>query len=251
MARAARACLGAEPPLDVFAAAEGLALDLAGGVDPPAPGPETPSADEAPAAFLHRSVVVGAADPALAGLLSEAVRADGFRVVLGRTAEEAVEAVEAVRPSLVLLEHAPGGIDGAAACRGIRRLPAGGAGDLPVILVSARKDGAGDAGAGATERLEAPFSTAYLQARVRAWALRRACRWRPAEPPPDEGRRLAALRALGVLDTPADERFDRLTRLAAALFGVPVALVTLVDRDRQWFKSRHGLGLLETHRDVT
>jgi GAF domain-containing protein len=86
---------------------------------------------------------------------------------------------------------------------------------------------------------------------VRAWALRRACRWRRAEPPLDEERRLAALRALGVLDTPAEERFDRLTRLAAALFEVPAALVTLVDRDRQWFKSRHGLGLLETHRDLS
>ena len=62
---------------------------------------------------------------------------------------------------------------------------------------------------------------------------------------------MAALHALGVLDTPAEERFDRLTRLAAALFEVPVALVTLVDRERQWYKSRHGLGLLETHRDAS
>ena len=102
-----------------------------------------------------------------------------------------------------------------------------------------------------TERLEAPFSTSYLQARVRAWVLRQACRWRRAEPPPDEEPRLAALHALGILDTPAEERFDRLTRLAAALFDVPIALVSLVDRDRQWFKSRHGLGLLETHRDAS
>jgi GAF domain-containing protein len=81
--------------------------------------------------------------------------------------------------------------------------------------------------------------------------LRRACRWRPAEAPLDEERRLAALHALGVLDTPPEERFDRLTRLAAALFEVPVALVSLVDRDRQWFKSRHGFDLPETHRDAS
>lgn len=54
-----------------------------------------------------------------------------------------------------------------------------------------------------------------------------------------------------MFDTPPEERFDRLTRLAAALFEVPVALITLVDRDRQWFKSRHGLDVRETPRDVS
>jgi GAF domain-containing protein len=81
--------------------------------------------------------------------------------------------------------------------------------------------------------------------------LRRACRWQRAGMPADEAARLWALRGLDLLDTPAEERFDRLTRLAAALFDVPVALVTLVDRERQWFKSRHGLDLLETHRDAS
>jgi ribonuclease BN (tRNA processing enzyme)/DNA-binding response OmpR family regulator len=252
MVRTVRSCLREAPPLHVFAAAEGQAIDLAASGDPPPPPePEAAPADEAPGALPHGPVVIGAADPALASLLSEAVRADGFRVVLGRSAREAVEAVEAARPSLVLLEHAAGGIDGTAACQEIRRLPIEDAADLPVIVVSTERGEGGNAGAGVTERVKAPFSTAYLQARVRAWMLRRACRWRPAEAPLDEERRLAALHALGVLDTSAEERFDRLTRLAAALFEVPVALVSLVDRERQWFKSRHGLGLLETHRDAS
>jgi len=61
--------------------------------------------------------------------------------------------------------------------------------------------------------------------------------------PPDEARRLEVLRDLGLLDTAPEERFDRITRLAAALFGVPMAFVTLVDGERNWFKSRHGLDL--------
>lgn len=62
-----------------------------------------------------------------------------------------------------------------------------------------------------------------------------------APPPPEnESERLAALHALRVLDTPAEPRFDRLTRLAAALFDVPTALISLIDAERQWFKSRHG-----------
>jgi PAS domain-containing protein len=56
------------------------------------------------------------------------------------------------------------------------------------------------------------------------------------------------LRALGLLDTDAEERFDRITRLAQTLFDVPIALITLVDSDRQWFKSSQGLEAKETSR---
>ena len=72
----------------------------------------------------------------------------------------------------------------------------------------------------------------------------------PAEPF-DEAARLAELRSLGLLDTDAEERFDRVTRLAQRLFDVPIALVSLVDHDRQWFKSRQGLDATETPRDVS
>jgi signal transduction histidine kinase/ActR/RegA family two-component response regulator len=73
----------------------------------------------------------------------------------------------------------------------------------------------------------------------------------PAPIPPDDAARVAALRSLGVLDSPPEERFDRLTRLAAHLLGVPIALVSLVDEGRQWFKSRQGLEATETPRDIS
>lgn len=56
-----------------------------------------------------------------------------------------------------------------------------------------------------------------------------------------EERRLEAVRKYDVLDTPPDGVFDRITALAADLFDVPIALVTIVDHDRIWFKSRYGL----------
>ncbi len=70
-------------------------------------------------------------------------------------------------------------------------------------------------------------------------------------PHEDERRRLAALRALGVLDTPPEERFDRVTRLAQHMFGVPIAVVSLVDAERQWFKSVQGLDAKETPREIS
>jgi len=71
------------------------------------------------------------------------------------------------------------------------------------------------------------------------------------EIPADETKRLHALRAYNLLDTPPEERFDRLTRLARRLFDVPIALVSLVDVNRQWFKSCQGLTVTETSRDVS
>ncbi|MGF6239197.1 diguanylate cyclase (GGDEF)-like protein [Paraburkholderia sp. GAS38] len=69
--------------------------------------------------------------------------------------------------------------------------------------------------------------------------------------PANESTRLNTLRTLSILDTPAEERFDRLTRLARRIFGVPIALVSLVDENRQWFKSCVGLDASETSRDVS
>jgi PAS domain S-box-containing protein len=67
----------------------------------------------------------------------------------------------------------------------------------------------------------------------------------------NEAQRLAALHGLAILDTPPEERFDRITRTAARLFDVPIALISLVDADRQWFKSCVGLSVSETSRSVS
>lgn len=73
---------------------------------------------------------------------------------------------------------------------------------------------------------------------------------RPPYTPAGEARRLAALRALEILDTEPEAVFDSLTTLAAQTFQTPVALVSLIDAERQWFKSCLGLDVHETARDV-
>ena len=69
--------------------------------------------------------------------------------------------------------------------------------------------------------------------------------------PADESARLAELRALAILDTPREDAFDNLMQLAASIFGVPIALVALVDEARQWFKAAHGLCVSQTPRDIS
>lgn len=63
-----------------------------------------------------------------------------------------------------------------------------------------------------------------------------------------EEERLAALQSYQILDTDIEEDFDQLTELAAAICQTPIALISLVDRDRQWFKSNFGLNVRETER---
>lgn len=69
--------------------------------------------------------------------------------------------------------------------------------------------------------------------------------------PENEQTRLETLRSLSILDTPPEEEFDRFTRIAKRLFNVPMALVSLVDENRQWFKSCMGLDATETPRDIS
>src|SRR5271170_7231439 len=66
--------------------------------------------------------------------------------------------------------------------------------------------------------------------------------------PPNEESRLKALHALEILDTPDEPAFDRITRIAKNVFCVPMAAISLIDQDRQWFKSRTGMTIAETPR---
>lgn len=66
--------------------------------------------------------------------------------------------------------------------------------------------------------------------------------------PADEEARLAKLKKMSVLDTDAEQRFDDITQLVCSIFNVPIAIVSLVDRERQWFKSCQGLACNQTDR---
>lgn len=67
--------------------------------------------------------------------------------------------------------------------------------------------------------------------------------------PPNEAERMAAVRRYDILDSPPDGAFDRITALAARRFGVPIAIVSIVDEDRIWFKSHHGLLVQQIDRE--
>jgi ribonuclease BN (tRNA processing enzyme)/CheY-like chemotaxis protein len=244
---------GTGATLEVFAAAEGQVVELAVAGEP-RPGqlePVLAAAMDLPPALPEQSVLLGTTDPARARALAEALEADGIRTLLAPDTDAAQRLFAASQPALVILdEHLPG-MGGLETCRAIRSAATVHAREVPIVIAAQQEDTEAGAEAGVTDWLVGSFSTVYARTRVRAWLLRVRCRWTRPPLPGDEERRLAALRGLGILDTQPEERFDRLTRLVAALFDVPIALVSLVDSDRQWLKSCHGLATRETPREVS
>jgi len=239
--------------LEVFGAAEGMAIELA--TAEPDLAVAKPASTRKPvelSAAVDRSVLI-AVDPAPARVLAGAVRADGSQLLVAADDRHLLRLVQDERPSVVVVQRDFAGTDALELCRVIRSLEGFDA-DNPVLVVVAASqqemDVEAGVGAGVTDWLLWPFKETYARTRMHCWVLREACRWSAAPLPDGEERRLDALRALGVLDTLPEERFDRYTRIAAGLFDVPIALVSLVDRDRQWFKSRHGYGVAETSRET-
>lgn len=237
--------------LSVVGAAEGNVIELRRTADAIKTAPFLPSSLVKPASSVSEELVFITGVPANDhAILTAATKADRIPSVSEGAIEQLKEAVQRGRPSLIFLGDALP--DPVALCAEIRALPGEDAKETPIIIVANQSQVPADKGepAGVTDWLTRPYSLQYARSRIRAWLMRSMLRWRKAALPPDEEERLASVYRLGLLDTAAEERFDRHARIAAAAFGAPIALVTLIDRERQWYKAHCGFDFSETSRDM-
>lgn len=239
--------------LEAFAAADGQVVEIKAATNAiPDAAAETFSAHTSLAPALKEAkVIIGVSDPKLATLLEEAARGEGLQVDQITDIDRLEQMATSNPPALIILEDNPPTMDGLAVGRRLRSAGESCLKDVPIVLVGDRERNSGGPTDGSTHWLIAPFSSQYARARIQAWLLRSASRWVRAALPPDEEQRLAVLHGLSILDTQPEERFDRITRLAAEIAEVPIALVSLVDENRQWFKSSVGLDAKETSREVS
>ncbi len=237
--------------LVVSAAAEGAVLELRG-KDEPKFSPFMPSSLVNPASDLLKELflIAGVREDERA-IIKEAADADSIPSVTVAV-DKVEEAIAGGHPSLIFLGDADDSVDPVLLCQRLRSLPGDTAHAIPIIVVTEQANVSAERGevAGVTDWLTRPFSMQYARSRMRAWLMRSMLRWRKAALPLNEEERIEAVHSLGLLDTEAEERFDRHTRIAAAALDAPIALVTLVDRDRQWFKSHQGFDFSETPRDI-
>jgi phosphoribosyl 1,2-cyclic phosphodiesterase/CheY-like chemotaxis protein len=239
--------------LEVFGAAEGLVVELAEERPQRAAAESAPALEARPLPPRGDRTALIATDAEPAAVLAAAIGADGSPLLMAADVHALLRMAAEDRPAVVILQRRFAGRDAIELCRAIRAIrpedPT-----TPAIVVVASHQGERDIAAGnsagVTDWLLWPFKETYARTRMQSWLLREPLRWMPAPLPANESQRLATLHALRLLDTPAEERFDRYTRIAAQLFDVPIALVSLIDTDRQWYKSRHGIDLAESPRDT-
>jgi ribonuclease BN (tRNA processing enzyme)/DNA-binding response OmpR family regulator len=174
--------------LDVVAAVEGQVVEVV-------PSPAKDSAHRArefqaempiEPALAERSVLLGIADTKLVAALSEAIRAEGVDTKFFSNMDEARTLIAKDRLSLAILEHDPPRTDGMEMCRAIREQENDREHQLPVIMVAAQENQAAGASAGVTDWLIKPFTDACARTKIRAWALRAACKWMRGVIPEDE-----------------------------------------------------------------
>lgn len=177
----------------------------------------------------------------------------GFEAHEAVDGTSALSAARLLAPDCVLLDVVLPDLSGLEVCRALRADPA--TADCTILVLSLVAEAATKAQAfahGADDYIVKPFSPRDLASRVHS-----AMRCRRDHPltvdqttatvghavlvPIDEAARLDAVRRYDILDTPPDGAFDRITALAARLFDVPIAIVSIVDADRIWLKSHHGL----------
>ena len=235
-----RAQLGRDGP-KIFAAYEGLVVELGStAASGPAALPNIANAiRKANSEDKARLLLIADCDT-VADKVARAIENEPIELLRRASLAEAAEQAQTLRPSLVLVHEREWADVPEAFGAGVN-------GELPIVVLG----GAGAPGAGYSDRLEEPWSVEYARTRIRTWLMRAECHWARPPIPDDEAERVAALKRLGILDTAPEERFDRHTRIAAALFKVPIALVSLVDADRQWFKSCFGTDVCESSRETS
>jgi ribonuclease BN (tRNA processing enzyme)/CheY-like chemotaxis protein len=181
-----------------------------------------------------------------------------FDVTVVHKGRDILDFAKSRQPSVIILDEILVGSTAFEVCEEIRNMGAWGE-YVNLIIIAAPKNDAFDGEDGKNSILErlnvgdyiqGHFSPSYLLTRIQVSLLRMPLRWRRAPFPSHEPQRLLTLQNTGLLDSNPEERFDRITRLCSAMFNAPISAMSLVDKDRQWFKSIVGLpGVTETPRD--
>ena len=215
-----------------------------------ASGASSKSATITPAIeHIGRSIVILVRDSDIADALAGAARAEGLDVHVAVDSSAALELIESGDHAVLVVEDVPGGA-ALELARSLRGLPSADRLRVGVVAVGATRSSLASTEATIADWLVWPSSQGYIRTKLRAWLIRQACRWQNAPLPADEAQRVRSLNRLGVLDTDSEARFDQLTQMVSDVLDVPIALVSLVDADRQWFKSKVGIEATETPRDL-
>jgi CheY-like chemotaxis protein len=201
--------------------------------------------------------LVAVADPMWQAILQGALAECPAQVSFVANGNEVLVAVARQAPDVLLITADLAGLSAEHVVRGIRTVIQ--AMNVRIIGVLAADNATVSATlltAGADDVIVPPIDATQLRARIEMM-LRNDQMWSKTsdvmKPPTPvrEMERVSALKATGLLDTPAEDRFDAITQEVTESLGVPMSVISMVDSDRQWFKSKQGIVADETHRDIS
>ena len=191
---------------------------------------------------MGMKVLLADSDAAAASAVAKDLRAAGFQVLKATDAIDILSHARTSKPDVILLSGQLAGGGSVAALQRIRSNLF--TANIPVVALLGKK-GANTremVDAGAQSCLKLPVSSEDLKRAIGANELQDLDFTQAPAAVLKDPERMKALRQAKLLDSPSEPSFDRLTRMVSRLLGVPTALVTLVDKDRQFFKSQVGLG---------
>lgn len=236
--------------LSVFAATEGDEVELGLQAEKPEAPTTRAVAGAQSTAIQTSTVLVGCTNPKIITTLKKAIDGPEVEVDFQSDEEGLLESFRQQPPSIVLLDEEFFEAGGKSIAKKIRQQNLVTAKKVPIILLTSVGLSSEELGRrGLSDYVRKPFSSSYAKMKLHCWLLGGQCFWKPAPLADDEQERLNFLHDKHILDSEAEERFDKYTRIAVNTFNVPIALVSLIDEDRQWFKSKQGLDVSETPRD--
>ena len=181
--------------------------------------------------------------------VTDIMKTDAIKIIVANTAEDVMSAIAEKPVSLLVADMDLGLFSLDEVIAEIEKRADVGGSTLPLIAVSSEELPEGADSEHLKDWIIKPFSNEYLRTRIRAALLQEAGKWVRAPLIPGESARLAEIQRYGLSQKTGEERYDRLTRLVANYFNVPICLITLVEADRQLFMSKVGTDLIQTPRD--
>jgi CheY-like chemotaxis protein len=187
-----------------------------------------------------QKVLIAETDAKAAARMAQGLQQRGYEIVTATDASHALSAARAAQPEVIVMNGQLAGGGGIVALKRIRSNVY--TTNIPVLmLVKTDREAREALNVGAQECLPPAPEAEPLHAAIQKHLLEELDFTQAPREVLEAPARVEALRDTGLLDTPPEEAFDRLTRLAQRLVGAPTALVSLVDKDRQFFKSQVGL----------
>lgn len=233
--------------MEVFAAAEGLSIQLEVSKSSLDSGEKLSELSSGIIAMENLSVLLAIANSTMAVMLCKCIEKGGIQCSYTKTGDSALQSFCNNPPTLVILENHPPEIDISSTSYAMDKLGY----QIPIIAIVYNEEDVKKLPDEISGALVAPFSDLYAKSYIHACLLRNVHHWRRPAMPASESTRIAELKALDILDTTCEQRFDRLTRIASLYFEVPFALLTLIDTDRQWVKSFCGTTPHDTTREAS